>query len=132
MQRLASYSWPGNIRELQNVIERAVVLASGPVLALDQEFVPLRLPPDTLAMAASSTVTAALPPTQQPPSGVSAPGGPTELQEVEKSHILSILKKTNWVIEGPKGAATILRIHPNTLRNRLKKLGLRKADYEIS
>jgi formate hydrogenlyase transcriptional activator len=61
-----------------------------------------------------------------------APGEALSLEEVEKRHILGVLKQTRGVVEGPKGAARILNLHPNTLRSRIKKLGIKPADYEIS
>lgn len=95
---LTSYAWPGNIRELQNVLERAVILATGPVLTL----------------AHHGPVAAA------PPS--------VSLEDTERRHIESILAKTNWVIEGERGAAKQLNLHPNTLRSRMKKLGIQRPD----
>ena len=100
MRRLAAYRWPGNIRELENVLERAVILASGPILDFEIDG-------------------------ERPPALAAAEGpAPTSLEEVERRHILDILRQTNWVIEGPRGAAGILGLHPNTLRSRLKKLGI--------
>jgi PAS domain S-box-containing protein len=108
MGRLAAYRWPGNIRELENVLERAVILAANPILDLEIE----ATPPPTLAPTADAS----------PPS----------LEEVERRHILAILGRTNWVIEGPRGAASLLGLHPNTLRSRLKKLGIARASHDIS
>jgi formate hydrogenlyase transcriptional activator len=108
MRRLTSYTWPGNIRELQNVIERAVILSPGPTLTLDQE--KLLVP---LAAAAPSE------PTSSASSTESA-----SLSDVERRHIQSVLEQTGWVIEGSRGAARILSLHPNTLRFRMQKLGI--------
>ncbi len=108
MRRLTGYAWPGNIRELQNVIERAVILSPGPTLALDRE--QLLVP---LAAAPSSE------PTSSASSAESA-----SLSDVERRHIQSILEQTGWVIEGDRGAARILSLHPNTLRFRMQKLGI--------
>jgi len=108
MRRLTNYAWPGNIRELQNVIERAVILSPGPTLALDREqlLVPLAAaPPSEPASSASSTESASL-------------------SDVERRHIQSVLEQTGWVIEGARGAARILSLHPNTLRFRMQKLGI--------
>jgi len=96
MQRLSDYSWPGNIRELQNVVERAAILATGPVVEVESPLLGGRSEPD-----ASGT-----------------------LQEIERRHIASVLRGTRGVIEGPSGAARILGLHPNTLRSRMKKLGV--------
>jgi transcriptional regulator with GAF, ATPase, and Fis domain len=100
LARVMRYSWPGNVRELQNVIERAAILASGPVVEID-EALDQRLPERDRSHPA------------------------TTLQEVERAHILRVLEDTSWVIEGPRGAARILGLHPNTLRSRLQKLGIK-------
>jgi PAS domain S-box-containing protein len=102
MERLTRYGWPGNVREMQNVVERAAILAQGPILELEGEI---------LAM------------TQAPME--SAPS--SSLLDVERDHILEVLGRTGWVIEGPRGAATLLGLHPNTLRSRMKKLEIRRA-----
>jgi len=107
MQRLLQYPWPGNIRELENILERAVILAAGPILDFDP--------------GPSSTTT---------PDARQQEGS---LLEVEKNHILAVLQQTNWVIDGPRGAARILGLHPNTLRSRLKKLRIsRQTTNEVS
>jgi len=113
MERLVSYPWPGNIRELQNVIERAMILAHGPVLELDRELAPVGVGAGPAPAAAA----------------VSAPG---TLEDVERGHILAVLSQTAWVIGGPKGAARILNLHPNTLRSRMEKLGIKRAHPEVS
>src|SRR5437667_6417266 len=115
MDLLSRYDWPGNIRELQNVIERAVVLLQGSVLKLGSDFLPMSgLSADRIANISSGTI-------------VAASDGPYTLEEVERRHIQSILEKTSWVIEGERGAARVLDLHPNTLRSRMKKLGIERA-----
>lgn len=110
LARLTSYPWPGNVRELENVLERAVILSSGTMLEID---------PEVFAGAAAPG----------PESDVPAIG----LEALERNHILSILKQTNWVIEGDQGAAKLLDLHPNTLRSRLKKMGIRReSSHEVS
>jgi formate hydrogenlyase transcriptional activator len=101
MQTLTRYAWPGNIRELQNVIERAVILSQGPVLN-----VPL----------ADLRPRGAL-------NGKDAPGLVT-LEEVERRHILAVLEETNWVFAGPNGAAARLGMKRPTLQFRMQKLGI--------
>jgi transcriptional regulator with GAF, ATPase, and Fis domain len=108
MQRLIAYSWPGNVRELENVIERAIILANSSVLEVDSTMLP-------------SAIAAAAQPTQ---SG--------SLEAIEREHILRVLQQSDWVIEGPRGAARILEMHPNTLRSRLKKLGISRSSHEPS
>ena len=110
MRRLVAYPWPGNVRELENVLERAVILATGPTLDLESRR--RALPP--------------APPT--PAADLPAPS----LEAVERRHILAVLRQTQWVIDGPRGAAQVLGLHPNTLRSRLKKLGITRSSHEPS
>jgi PAS domain S-box-containing protein len=108
MRRLVAYSWPGNIRELENVLERAVILATGP----------------TLDVEIGGEI-----PTNSPV--VSDPAH-CSLDAMQRAHITAVLRQTNWVIDGPRGAAQILGLHPNTLRSRLKKLGITRSSHESS
>ena len=112
MELLSRYNWPGNIRELQNVVERAVVLSPGPVLKLLPDLLPSARP----SSSAEEVV----------PRG-NGHNQHASLEEVEKHHIIEVLKQTSWVIEGPRGAAKILGRHPNTLRSRMKKLGIERS-----
>ena len=98
MLRLQAYPWPGNVRELENVIERAMILADRPMLEI------------TLAGEATAEAPAV-----------------STLEDVERAHILRVLEQTDWVIDGPDGAAKILDLHPNTLRSRMKRLGIARA-----
>jgi PAS domain S-box-containing protein len=100
VQKLRDYSWPGNVRELENVIERAVLNSSGPKLNLA----------DDLAATARN----------QKPLPLKT------LQDSEKEHILRVLQRTNWRIDGPKGAALVLDMNPSTLRARMRKLKIQK------
>jgi PAS domain S-box-containing protein len=104
MQRLQEYHWPGNVRELENVLERAVILATGSVLEIDLGLQRVQ------GMAHEGT------------------RRPT-LESMERDYILTVLGETDWIIEGPRGAARTLGLHPNTLRNRLKKLGLERDSH---
>jgi formate hydrogenlyase transcriptional activator len=119
MEHLLHYSWPGNIRELQNVIERAVIVSVEPILRLDRDLIPV-----AGAKAAENHGTPG--PQSHAVAPESAPGLPT-LNEVERNHILAALRKTGGKIEGSNGAAKILDLHPNTLRHRIQKLGIRAA-----
>jgi transcriptional regulator with GAF, ATPase, and Fis domain len=116
MRRLANYHWPGNVRELENVLERAVILSSGNVLDISAELLP--------DVAVPTDVDMDIP---------SPPRASGSLQDVEKEHIVAMLAQSNWVIEGDRGAAKTLNMHPNTLRSRMKKLGItRPATHEVS
>ena len=97
------------MRELQNVVERAAILAQGPVLELDGTIL------DDVAVASEA------PPKAERPMAVS---GPESLDDVQRLHIINVLNSTSGVVEGARGAATILGMNPNTLRSRMKKLGI--------
>ena len=98
MEALARHSWPGNIRELQNVIERAVILTKGDVLELP-----------------------AL------PAGAAVSKEPVTLEEAERDHILNTLRETNWVVGGTAGAAARLGVKRTTLISKMRRVGLSRA-----
>src|SRR5205814_4202309 len=100
---LMEYNWPGNIRELENLIERALILSSGNILEYGDW-----MPKLSLGMK----------------NGNGKPS-PHKLEEVEKEHIIETLKKVNWKVSGDKGAAKILGLNPTTLEARMKKLGIK-------
>lgn len=101
MRELEEYSWPGNVREMENVIERAVINSTGPSLMLadrlrNHEYEALPLPRNM------------------------------NLSDLERRHIMQVLEQKNWRISGPNGAAALLGLNPSTLRGRMRKLGLRR------
>ena len=115
MAALQSYDWPGNIRELRNVIERAVIITRGPALLLSNDMRP-----------------------RPKGEGAPSPGTPFDtepalfpatetLERSEYNLILRTLKRVNWKVEGPGGAAELLDINPSTLRTRIKKLGINRS-----
>jgi formate hydrogenlyase transcriptional activator len=117
MTALTRYAWPGNIRELQNVIERAVILTNGPVLSVHID--DLRAPNGT----ASSTSNGHAASTQI--SAGSRQDLRSALEESERQHIMAALEQSNWVVAGPDGAAARLGLKRSTLQSRIGKLGIR-------
>src|SRR5271166_5771884 len=101
MEALVRYPWPGNIRELQNVIERAVILSPGSTLQVPLGDLPPPEPPSPVPTAAAVT-----------------------LAEAEREHILGVLRETGWVLGGPNGAAARLGMKRTTLQSKIKKLGI--------
>jgi len=99
MEEMQNYYWPGNIRELENIIERAVITTRGNKLKVE-------LPVGSAANILESNKT---------------------LEELERDHIINILERSRWKIAGPGGAAEVLGIHSNTLRSRMEKLGISKS-----
>jgi PAS domain S-box-containing protein len=95
------YDWPGNVRELEHVIERGVIITSGPSFQLAGQ------------LRSSLSFDSEDEPLK-------------DLAAMEREHILRVLQKTGWRIEGPSKAASILKLHPSTLRSRIKKLGIRR------
>jgi DNA-binding NtrC family response regulator len=122
LAQLNRYSWPGNIRDLQNTIERAAVLATGSELVVDWDLGPPAVP---AAGAAGQTSTREAQPAPQRPAG----GEHQSLEAIEREHIIATLRKTRGVVEGPHGAAHLLDMNPSTVRFRMKKLSIGKADY---
>jgi transcriptional regulator with GAF, ATPase, and Fis domain len=122
MQRLQGYSWPGNIRELENVLERAVILASGTTLHIALDLLPTGINP--ISAERSNTANGNR---QTQAASTEARSSKPSLEAVERDYILDVLKDTNWVITGPRGAAKILGMNPSTLRYRIKKLGISRS-----
>ena len=123
LAKLRSHSWPGNIRDLQNTIERAAVLTPDDTLVIDWELGPRSRGNGHAAPTASRATEAQAP-------VLPAPGAESQtLEAIERSHIISVLKRTHGVVEGPKGAARLLNLKPSTTRFRMKKLGITKPDY---
>jgi formate hydrogenlyase transcriptional activator len=113
MDALSRYHWPGNIRELQNVIERAVIISTGPALNID--ITDLKFPKSS-------------PPAEQSASPAPANGALHHvLEETERQQILKALKESNWVVAGPNGAAAHLGMKRSTLQLRMHKLGIARG-----
>jgi formate hydrogenlyase transcriptional activator len=123
MDALVNYSWPGNIRELENLIERAVLLSPGKEL---------RVPTGELK-AASAAFSAAAGASDQSSSSLASTAGSdafgtpiATLEDADRQHILRALRQTKWRIAGPGGAATILGMKRTTLQARIRKLGIKR------
>jgi transcriptional regulator with GAF, ATPase, and Fis domain len=101
LEAMQRYPWPGNIRELRNVIERAMILGQGPTLHVDLS--PPAVPADT------------------------GPDRGQTLEEVERRHICAVLQETGWRVSGRSGAAAVLGLKPTTLEYRMAKLGIRRG-----
>ena len=119
MSMLVKYPWPGNIRELQNVIERAVILTKGQTL---------NVPGDDLRVSNGKSVTPTAR-TQAPisPAGANgaSPNMRAELDDAERQKIMAALEQTNWTVAGPNGAAALLGVKRSTLQARMQRLGIR-------
>jgi len=106
LDALLGYEWPGNVRELESVIERAIITSQGPVLQVLDRFEEFRASVDSTGQDIKA------------------------LADMEHDHILRVLKKTNWRIEGKNGAAFLLDMNPSTLRARMRKFGIRRQYKE--
>jgi len=118
MENLVNYPWPGNIRELHNVIERAIIVSADQTLRLDRDLMPVAA--TVKGMEASEAD-----PPEEGTADLKSPEPLLTMDEVERNHILAALQHAGGVVDGPKGAAKILSIHPNTLRHRMDKLGIK-------
>jgi formate hydrogenlyase transcriptional activator len=103
VERAAAHDWPGNIRELENVIERALIMSGGALLDGSDLFSP------------------------PAPKNIATTSAEGTLESMERAYIVRVLEGAGWQIEGEGGAARILGLNPSTLRGRLRKLGIRKA-----
>jgi len=102
MKQLRAYDWPGNVRELRNVLERSIITSRDSTLQLSEDLI------------------------KTPHHSSAAIGSAMSLEEVQRQHIQAVLEQANGRIEGPGGAAEILQLKPSTLRNRMKKLGIKR------
>jgi formate hydrogenlyase transcriptional activator len=107
MDAMMRYHWPGNIRELQNFVERAVILTRG-----------------TTLLAPVSELESKAPPTVESPER----SGALTMEDAEREHIVTTLRSTNWTIAGPAGAAARLGMKRTTLQSRMKKLGISRPN----
>ncbi|MEO8061448.1 MAG: sigma 54-interacting transcriptional regulator [Pseudomonadota bacterium] len=124
---LTRYPWPGNVRELENLVERALLLNTSPMLKIPPEMLALFAPDERGEMAAAATGMHRMPVFQSAPGIDLENTEITGLHHVQREHILRVLHATHWVIEGNSGAALKLGMKPATLRHRMKKLGISRA-----
>jgi transcriptional regulator with GAF, ATPase, and Fis domain len=124
LESLKNYDFPGNVRELQHLIERAVLLSEGEILTID---------PSAIEPARGRTADSSADKTPVETNNLAEPGNfetafpetPLTLEEMERRYIKEVLRRANGMIAGKGGAAEILDIHPSTLRSRIKKLGIK-------
>jgi formate hydrogenlyase transcriptional activator len=121
LKQMRQYHWPGNIRELQNVIERAVILSGGPVLNVPLAEIQSRPSPMALKQAGELG---------KESRSTTLQDIRNELEDTERKHILRVLEQTNWVVAGPNGAATRLGMKRSTLQLRMRKLGLSRENSQ--
>ncbi len=113
LERLARHDWPGNVRELANVVERAAIVATGRVIR-ESDLPPLARNDERPRSAPR-------------PASAPAVDADLRLESVERAHVMRVLEQTGWVIEGKKGAASLLGLAPSTLRSRMAQLAIRRA-----
>ena len=101
IEQMMNHSWPGNVRELENVIERSIITSNNQILNIED-------------LSNNNTL----------------PNEEYALEELEKRHIINALEKTNWKIFGNGGAASLLKINPETLRSKIRKLKIKKSKSE--
>jgi DNA-binding NtrC family response regulator len=129
MSGLMRYSWPGNVRELMSLVERALVAQHAPVLKISVDLV-AGSPAERAALIAAAAVSADTASTTRTTMAGTVDFDDTlntGLHAVQREHILRVLNATRWVIEGSSGAALRLGMKPATLRHRMKKLGISRA-----
>jgi transcriptional regulator with GAF, ATPase, and Fis domain len=119
MARMRTYSWPGNIRELRNVIERAVIITQGSKLnVIDDLNIQVMEPGHYSQNERHDDFTDSIPPVVE------------TLEQTEYNLIMRTLQSVHWKLEGPGGAAELLNLHPSTLRSKMRKLGIERPRYK--
>ena len=108
LKSMVAYSWPGNIRELENLIERSVLLAKG--ATIEDIFLPVAQKGDTLSNGQNLAM--------------------KTIHQNERDYIIEVLRKCNGKIWGTGGAAEVLNLPPSTLKSKMKKLGIQKENSE--
>lgn len=130
MDAFSTYDWPGNVRELQNLVERAVIRSDNGVL-------PNPLSTSSASRGSVFKLEGDLLPIEESdrriePRAMPEPEPTDSLEVIQRQHILRVLERTGWVISGPHGAASILNVHPNTLRSLMNRLRIRRGTAAVS
>jgi formate hydrogenlyase transcriptional activator len=125
---LRAHRWPGNIRDLQNVVERAAILSESETLRVDWALEPA--PQSCFAAVAESHPPGEMAKSNGNGNGNGHGNATLTLVEIERKHIVEVLRKTRGIVEGPRGAARLLDLKPSTARFRMRKLGITRENYE--
>lgn len=129
MDAFCDYGWPGNVRELQNLVERAVIRSDDGVL---QNPLSALLASRTRVLKSATDAAQSVEPRRRDEmQHLPASESLDSLEDVKRGHILRVLEETGWVISGPRGAGTVLNLHPNTLRSLMTRLGIRRASGAV-
>lgn len=130
MDAFSGYGWPGNVRELQNLVERAVIRSDNGVLTNPLSASQAHRGPVLPFVADVAPIDRSGKRDELP--NISALEALDSLDDVKRQHILRVLDDTGWVISGPRGAGTVLNLHPNTLRSLMDRLGIRRHSGTLS
>jgi transcriptional regulator with GAF, ATPase, and Fis domain len=129
MSAFCTYNWPGNVREVQNLVERAVIRSDNGVLPNP---LPRLQAPRGSAVDLEAHFMSIEDSSKRIESAAMLDQESTDsLEDIQRQHILRVLRRTGWVISGPNGAGAILNVHPNTLRSLMDRLGIRQGSSNL-
>ena len=130
MNAFCAHDWPGNVFELQNLVERAVIRSDDGVFSNPLSVSGVSCSP-VLKVGADRRPTEEFSETVEP-GATPKPEGRDSLENIQRQHILRVLERTGWVISGPNGAGAVLNLHPNTLRSLMNRLGIRQRSSNLA